>query len=234
MTKHLISIIIPVLNEAPIIQATLLRLQGNPNVEIIVVDGGSTDNTFVLVKQIGATVITVTEGRGAQMNGGAAIASGEILLFLHGDTQLPVNYQAIITETLLQPNVIAGAFELAIDGAAKSLRLVEMLVKIRSHFCSLPYGDQAIFLTKKIFIEVGGFAPLPIMEDFEFIQRLQGQGKIAIAPASVITSPRRWQKLGIIKTTLINQLIILGYYLGISPLKLKNFYRSMGKQKPKM
>ena len=234
MIKYIISIIIPVLNEASLIKDTLSRLQHNPDVEIIVVDGGSSDRTVSLAKQIGVAVITVTGGRAAQMNAGAAIAQGKILLFLHVDTQLPANYPTIITETLLQPNIIAGAFELAIDGAATSLRLVEMLVKIRSRFCSLPYGDQAIFLTKQVFTEIGGFAQLPIMEDFELVQRLQRQGKIAIAPTPVITSARRWQKLGVIKTTLINQLIILGYYLGISPLKLKNFYRGIGKQEPRM
>lgn len=234
MTKYIISIIIPVLNEASLIKDTLSRLQHNPDVEIIVVDGGSTDETVALVKQLGVTVITVTDGRAAQMNAGAAIAQGKSLLFLHSDTQLPSNYQKLIAETLSQPQVIAGAFELAIDSTIKSLRLVEIMVKIRSRFCSLPYGDQAIFITKKTFIAVGGFEQLPIMEDFEFIQRLKRQGKIAIAPASVITSSRRWQKLGVIKATLINQLIILGYYLGISPLKLKNFYRGIGKQQPKM
>ena len=228
--KYLISVIIPVLNEAAIIENTLRQLQDNSQIEIIVVDGGSSDRTADLAKNMGVTVITLSHlGRAAQMNSGATIAQGEYLLFLHVDTQLPTNYSKLVIETLSQPKVIAGAFELTIGGAAKSLRLVEILVKMRSHFLSLPYGDQAIFLTKKVFTEIGGFSDLPIMEDFELVQRLKRQGKIAIAPAQVITSPRRWQKLGVLQTTIINQLIILGYYLGISPLTLRNFYRNMGK-----
>ena len=227
--KYLISIIIPVLNEAVTIEKTLDRLKDNPNIEIIVVDGGSSDRTIDLAKKMGVTVITVSNlGRASQMNAGAAIAKGDYLLFLHVDTQLPANYPELVIDTLSQPQVIAGAFELAIGGAAKSLRLVEILVKMRSHWFSLPYGDQAIFLTKKVFTEIGGFPDLPIMEDFELIQRLKRQGKIAIAPAQVITSPRRWQKLGVLQTTLINQLIIIGYYLGISPITLRNFYRGIG------
>jgi rSAM/selenodomain-associated transferase 2 len=229
---ELLSIIIPVLNEGAIIEKTLLALQGNSDVEIIVVDGGSVDQTVTLANQIGVKVITVSGiGRAAQMNAGAAIAKGDILLFLHADTLLPPNYQEIVKKIIYQQNAIpqghniAGAFELAIDGKEQSLRLVETLVKMRSRWFSLPYGDQAIFLTKKVFEDLGGFPELPIMEDFEFVQRLKRRGKIAIAPVSVITSSRRWQKLGVFKTTLINQLIILGYYLGISPTKLKNFYR---------
>jgi rSAM/selenodomain-associated transferase 2 len=224
--KYLISIIIPVLNEAAIIQKTLGQLTGNPQVEIIVVDGGSGDRTVELARQMAVTVITVANlGRAAQMNAGAAIAGGKYLLFLHVDTKLPLNYWELVEKTLTRSRVIAGAFELGIDSAAKSLRLVEFSVKLRSHFCSLPYGDQAIFLTKKVFLEIGGFPNLAIMEDFELMQRLKRQGKIAIAPAKVITSPRRWQNLGVWRTTLINQLIIIGYYLGISPVKLKAFYR---------
>jgi hypothetical protein len=120
-----------------------------------------------------------------------------------------------------------------INGSSASLRWVEMLVKVRSHLLSLPYGDQAIFISKTAFIQAGGFADLPIMEDFELIQRLKRQGKIAIAPSQVTTSDRRWRKLGVWQTTLINQLMIAGYYLGISPTKLSQFYRSRGKQTQK-
>lgn len=226
MAKYTISIIIPVLNEAAIIKQTLEKFQDNAAVEIIVVDGGSQDNTVAIAKAVGVKVITVAKkGRAAQMNIGADIAQGEFLLFLHGDTQLPPDFLNLVTKTLEQPEVIAGAFELAIEGKDRSLRWVEMLVKMRSHLFSLPYGDQGIFITREVFRELDGFSDLPIMEDFEFIGRVKRQGKIVIAPASVTTSGRRWQNLGIWQTTLINQLIIAGYYLGISPNKLKNFYR---------
>ncbi len=225
MIENIISIIIPVLNEAEIIRSTLQKLQHSSTLEIILVDGGSKDNTVNIAQELGFKVVTVTGGRSAQMNAGANIAQGNILLFLHVDTQLPRNFNFLVKQTLNQPQVIAGAFELAIDGREKSLRLVEILVRLRSHLFSLPYGDQAIFTTKQAFVEIGGFANLPIMEDFELIQRLKRRGKIAIAPAAVTTSGRRWQKLGVGKTTLINQLIIVGYYLGVSPAKLSKFYR---------
>jgi rSAM/selenodomain-associated transferase 2 len=228
----MISIIIPVLNEAATIKPTLSQLQKQPGVEIIVVDGGSQDNTVNLAQQTGVKVITVVgKNRAAQMNAGADIATGEVLLFLHIDTQLPPDFLDLATKILKQPGVIASAFELAIAGENLALRWIEILVKLRSHLLSLPYGDQAIFLKKQTFAQLGGFADLPIMEDFEFMQRLKRQGKIAIAPAQVTTSDRRWQKLGIWQTTLINQLMIAGYYLGVSPTKLSNFYRSRGKKK---
>jgi rSAM/selenodomain-associated transferase 2 len=220
-----ISIIIPVLNEAANIQETMPRLKNGSDIEIIIVDGGSQDKTVEFARKLGVKVICSPQsGRANQMNLGAAAATGDILLFLHADTHLPTKYLEIIKETLAHPKTIAGAFELAIDGQQKSLRLVEIMVNLRSRFCSLPYGDQAIFLKASIFQEIGGFPNLPIMEDFEFIQRLKKRGKITIAPAKVITSGRRWQKLGVLKTTLINQLIILGYYLGISPTKLARLY----------
>jgi rSAM/selenodomain-associated transferase 2 len=230
MAQNIISIIIPVLNEAAIIKPTLSQLQKQSGVEIIVVDGGSQDNTVNLAQQTGVKVITVVgKNRAAQMNAGADLATGEVLLFLHIDTQLPSDFFDLATKILEQPGVIASAFELAIAGENLALRWIEILVKLRSHLLSLPYGDQAIFLKKQTFAQLGGFADLPIMEDFELIQRLKRQGKIAIAPAQVTTSDRRWQKLGVWQTTLINQLMIAGYYLGICPTKLSNFYRSQGK-----
>ena len=232
MTQYIISIIIPVLNEAEIIQSILNELQQYSQVEIIVVDGGSQDNTVALAQQTGVKLISVPQkGRAAQMNAGADIARADILLFLHADTKLPSNFVELVVKTLEPANVVAGAFELAIDGSASSLRWIELLVKMRSRLFSLPYGDQAIFISKKAFINSGGFADLAIMEDFEFIKRIRKQGRIAIVPATVVTSGRRWQELGVWKTTLINQAIIAGYYLGIPVNKLSNFYRNRGKTK---
>jgi len=231
MAQYTISIIIPVLNEAVIIKQTLAQLTPYSEVETIVVDGGSQDDTAAIASQTAKVVTVSGKGKARQMNAGADMAQADILLFLHADTQLPVNFIDLVTKTLEQPNVIAGAFELSIDGSDRSLRWIKRLVKIRLRLFSLPYGDQAIFINKQDFVKAGGYAELPIMEDFEFIKRVKKIGKIAIAPDTVTTSGRRWEKLGVWQTTLINQLIIAGYYLGISPTKLGKFYRSRGKKK---
>lgn len=220
-----ISIIIPVLNEAAIIPENIAKLQYETEIEIIVVDGGSQDNTVELVQNLGVKVIYSPQtGRANQMNFGASLATGDILLFLHADTRLPDRYLDFVIKTLSNPETVIGAFKLAIDSPQKSLRFLEKMVNLRSRFLSLPYGDQAFFLKASIFREINGFADLPIMEDFELIQRLKKRGKVSIVPAKVITSGRRWQKLGVVRTTIINQLIILGYYLGISPKKLSHWY----------
>ena len=221
-----ISIIIPTLNEATQIATTIQNAQIANGIEIIIVDGGSQDNTLECAQNLGVKVFFSPQpGRAAQMNFGATQATGDILLFLHADTQLPPHYDGLIRAALAQPGVMAGAFQLGIDSPEMSLRLVEKMVIVRSRFFQLPYGDQALFLTQETFKTCGGFPDLPIMEDFEFVRRLKPQGKIVLVPASVTTSARRWQKLGVFKTTIINQMIVLGYYLGVSPQQLRNWYR---------
>lgn len=222
-----ISIIIPTLNEAKNLPRTLQALQTTLAVEVTVVDGGSLDSTISVAESWGAKVIcSPVSGRAYQMNVGAAVAQGDILLFLHADTRLPSGFDRLVRQTLLQPKVIAGAFELAIDGKTLGLRLVEWGVHVRSHLCQMPYGDQAIFMSVDMFRAIGGFPELPIMEDFELMRRLKRRGRIAIAPDTVLTSDRRWQKLNVCRTTLINQAIILGYLLGVSPTRLADWYRS--------
>ncbi|GET37569.1 TIGR04283 family arsenosugar biosynthesis glycosyltransferase [Microseira wollei] len=225
MLKEIISIIIPVLNEASTINKTLASIKKASNIEIIVVDGGSEDETVALAQSLGIKVLFSPPGRATQMNRGAAAATGDILLFLHADTRLPNNFDTSVRQSLQIQKTIAGAFELKIDSDIPSLRIVEKMVNVRSRYLQMPYGDQAIFLKATVFNQIGGFPNLPIMEDFELVRRLQPLGKIEIVPAPVVTSGRRWQKLGVLKTTLINQLIILGYFLGIPPDQLAQWYR---------
>lgn len=222
-----ISIIIPVLNEADNIESVINQIQKTENIEIIIVDGGSQDHTVEIAQSLGVKVIVTQRGRALQMNAGAKIATGEILLFLHGDTQLPTEFEKDVRKIWINDNIIAGAFQLKIDNSQWSLRLIEKTVFWRSKYLQMPYGDQAIFVKTSTFWEVGGFPEQPIMEDFEFIRRLNRLGKIEILSSSVITSGRRWQKLGVFKTTLINQLVVVGYYLGISPIKLSQWYRKL-------
>jgi rSAM/selenodomain-associated transferase 2 len=221
-----ISIIIPVLNESANLQRAIDSTQPSDNIEVIVVDGGSSDDTCQVAAALGVKVIVSPTGRSQQMNLGAAVAMGEILLFLHGDSWLPLGFDRLIRQVMsrTQPP-IAGSFMLGIDSPQASLRWVERGVYWRSKFCQMPYGDQGIFLRAKIFEELGGFPDLPIMEDFELIRRLRQRGKISIISQPVMTSARRWLQKGILKTTLINQLVVMGYLVGVSPARLLELYR---------
>jgi uncharacterized protein len=226
-----ISIVIPAINEAKSMATVLTGIGDLPNVEVIVVDGGSEDETIAIAQGFGIKVMSSPPGRARQMNAGAKAATGDILLFLHADTILPFGFDRMVRSTLAAPfpgdlpDPIAGAFTLKIDDPLPSLRAIEWLVAWRSQWRQMPYGDQAIFLTAATFWELGGFKEMPIMEDFELIRRLQRQGRIEILPASVVTSPRRWLKRGVWKTTFINQAIVIGYLLGVSPARLADWYR---------
>ena len=232
MNEGKISIIIPVLNEEKNIASVLSKLENAAGVEIIIVDGGSADNTVEVARTFGKNavvevrVVETARGRAHQMNAGAKLAGGEMLLFLHADTELPEKFEAWVRRVLDGPNVVAGAFELEITASVAGLRWVERGVKWRSRVLQMPYGDQAIFLKAGAFWEAGGFPELPLMEDFELVRRLRRRGNIALVPVAVRTSGRRWQKLGVLRTTLINQIIIIAYLLGVSPKTLANWYRS--------
>ena len=219
-----ISIVIPTLNEASLITDTLQRLLNIPDVEIIVADGGSADQTVELAQAAGAHVVQCHPGRGKQMNAGASLASGEVLLFLHADTQLPKDFCEHIWR-VMRANNSAGAFRLQIGAKGWMLRLVEFAANLRSRWFRMPYGDQAIFVRASVFYEIDGFRNWPLMEDFDFGQRLKKNGKMKLVPASVITSPRRWQRLGVIRTTLTNLACVIAFQLGVSPATLAGWYR---------
>ncbi|WP_414585062.1 TIGR04283 family arsenosugar biosynthesis glycosyltransferase [Scytonema sp. PCC 10023] len=220
-----ISIIIPVLNEAINIKQAVASTQPSTNVEVIVVDGGSNDGTAEIAESLGVKLISAPRGRAYQMNAGALAASGEILLFLHADSRLPAEFDIMVRTALQQRGVVAGAFALRIDAQLWSLRLVEWGVNWRSRFLQMPYGDQAIFLTKEIFYRIGKFPELPIMEDLELVQRLRRTGGITIIAVPILTSARRWLKNGVFQTTLTNQIIIVAYLLGVSPKQIISWFR---------
>jgi rSAM/selenodomain-associated transferase 2 len=219
-----ISIIVPALNEAPNLADTLATTQCDSTTEVILVDGGSEDDTVAIAQSFGAQIVMTQAGRARQMNAGAAVASGEILLFLHADTKLPKGFDRHIHHALAEAGAIAGAFRLGLEGAQRGLRFIEMMANWRSLRWQLPYGDQAIFLRAKTFIHAGGFPYIPLMEDFEMIRRLRRQGRIVIAPVPVVSSARRWLKLGVLKTTMINQAVIAAYLCGISSEHIADWY----------
>ncbi len=219
-----ISIIIPALDEAANIEAAIASAQAAPGVEIIVADGGSSDGTPGLAAAHGAKVITSPAGRARQMNAGAEAATGDILLFLHADTRLPHGYDAHVREALALPRAIAGAFAFRVDARLRRLRLIEWLANFRSRRLHMPYGDQGIFLRAETFHELGGFPDQPIMEDFELMRRLKRRGRIVNVPEPAVTSARRWLRIGTFRTTMINQVAIVAYWLGVSPARIARWY----------
>jgi len=224
--RPLLSIIIPTLNEERMLPLTLDRLHCGRSIEVIVVDGGSQDRTCQIALQDGARLAEVCEGRYAQQNKGAAMARGEIVLFLHADTILPYGYDELIRTALNDSATVAGAFRLQIDDPRRSLRLVEFFANLRSSVLKLPYADQGLFMKKRLFDQVGGLASLPIMEDFELVLRLRRVGSLVTLDRPALTSARRWQEIGVLPTTVINQVMVLGFMIGIPVERLKNIYRS--------
>ena len=225
----------PVLNEAnsinPILEY-LSSLKAPGGFEIVVVDGSSSGTTLSAIKpdihqSIDLKTTLAPKGRGSQLNRGAALANGDILLFLHADTMMS---QKAVTCLQLEmkhnKSIVGGAFDLGIHSPKKIYRLIECMANKRSHITNLPYGDQAIFLRKKYFLKIGGFSEIPLMEDVDIMQRIKKKNdKIAILPAKVQTSPRRWEKEGVLYVTLRNWLLISLYILGVSPDRLVRFYK---------
>lgn len=226
-----ISVIIPVINEEAFIGQTLCSIAGQPGLEVIVSDGGSKDQTPALALAAGARLVSSPPGRGVQQNAGARAARGRVLLFLHADTRLPAGFAGQILEALERPGVVAGAFLFAVDDRQWPFRLLEILVNLRTRYLRLPYGDQALFMTAGQFAASGGFAEIPFLEDLELVLRLRKRGKIILLKSAVQTSARRWQRLGFLRTTLINQLILLGFFCGFSPNRLAPWYALLRRDK---
>lgn len=224
-----LSAIIPALNEERHLGATLDALGQPDGVEVLVVDAGSADGTLAVAETHKARILNSLPDRAMQQNAGAAVARGDVLLFLHADTLAPDGWPDLIEQTLTQPGVVAGAFAFKVDSPQWGVRLIERTASFRSRRLQTPYGDQGLFMTADAFRRVGGFPALPIMEDFELVRRLRRLGRIATTGVPALTSGRRWQRLGVLRTTCLNQLIILGYLLGVSPTRLAHWYnRSRG------
>jgi rSAM/selenodomain-associated transferase 2/rSAM/selenodomain-associated transferase 1 len=230
--KEEISIIIPALNEAGTIERTLESLVNQGCGEIIVSDGGSSDGTLAAARSFGAVVMEVSGGRAAQQNAGAVAARGELLFFLHADTVPPSGFADLIWGALEDPSIVAGAFRFQTDSGRVGMRLIERSAHLRSSIFGWPYGDQGLFLEKRVFEEEGRFADLPILEDFDLVARLRRRGRIVTLNRPAITSSRRWQRRGILATTLINQLMVAGYFAKIPVSRLERFYKAAGSRSP--
>lgn len=222
-----LSIIVPVLNEAGLIQRFLNLLQAhsssNHTKEIIVVDGGSTDNTVALVAALGIKIIEAEQGRARQMNAGAQHATGEILYFLHADTRPPAHFDQTIVEAVSQ-GYKAGCFQMKFDSTSPFLRFFAWFSRINHHLCR--GGDQSLFIRKDLFLQTGGFNErYRVFEDNEFTSRLYGITEFRVVPQQVLTSARRYQQRGMLPLQYHFAVMHFKNFLGAGPEQLQAYYQ---------
>jgi rSAM/selenodomain-associated transferase 2 len=220
-----ISIVIPTLDEATSLAQTLIAARERGAGELIVADGESRDATRDVAARLADAVVLAPRGRAAQMNAGAAAARGDVLLFLHADTRLPDGFADAVARALADPHVVGGHFAVALNAPGWRYRLTERLISGRSRLTGVATGDQAIFVRRSVFEALGGFAPLPLMEDIDLMRRLKRSGRVAALDERVVTSARRWERDGFWRTVLLMWSLRLAYYAGISPTALARFYR---------
>ena len=222
-----ISIIIPALNEAAAIQATLaplqpLRAHGH---EVVVVDGGSVDGTPEIAWPMADQVLASPRGRAAQQNAGVAAATGDVLLFLHADTLLPPDADRLVLDGLRTTGRGWGRFDVRLSGPAPLLRVVERMISLRSRVTGIATGDQAIFARREWFQRVGGFPELPLMEDVAITRALRRLGPPLALRARATTSSRRWEERGVVRTIVLMWRLRWAYFRGAEPAELARRYR---------
>ena len=218
-----LSIVIPVLNEAAGIAAALralapLHVRG---AEVIIVDGGSSDGSVALARPLADKVLSAAHGRAAQMNAGAALASGDVLLFLHVDTLLPENADRLISQGLARTGCVWGRFNIRFD---RGLRLIATMMNLRSRLAGIATGDQAMFVTRATFAGVGGFPEIALMEDVALSAGLGRMSRPLCISARVVTSGRRWRKHGVVRTVLMMWRLRLAFFFGADPQALARQY----------
>jgi len=218
-----ISVIIPTINEEPTIRATLATLQHPTFSEVLVVDGGSHDGTVAAATPI-AKVLTAPRGRARQMNAGAAAVTGDVLLFLHADTLLPPTAPDDIQAALAEPGIVGGRFDARLDCDRGLFWIICRMMSLRSRLTGIATGDQAIFVRRSVFEKLGGFPDIPIMEDVAFSKRLKRAGRMAALRSCVVTSRRRWERHGPVRTILLMWWLRLLFFFGVSPDRLKRLY----------
>ena len=222
-----ISIIVPTLNEARCLSETLLKIKQLSPHELIVSDGGSGDDTLKIAAKFTQHLIKGPAGRAIQMNAGAQVATGDLLLFLHADSYIKLaSYQKMLG-AMKNSEVIGGAFSLLIDSDRRALQIINQFANLRSKYLGRAYGDQAFFVKKQVFHEMKGFMEFPICEDLDFYKRLKFFGPIVLLKEKVLTSPRRWIGEGIWFTTIRNIIIATLFELGFPPRILTKWYQTI-------
>jgi rSAM/selenodomain-associated transferase 2 len=219
-----ISVIIPALNEESSISAAIESIIPLQPHEIIVVDGDSTDRTVAICRELGICVLSSPRGRARQMNLGAQHATGDALLFLHADTQLPCSALDDIRRALADPRIVGGRFDVRLDGKHWMLKLIGVMISLRSRVSKVATGDQGIFVRRAVFAELGGYPDLPLMEDVALARALRRRGSVALLRSRVVTSARRWEAEGVWRTIFKMWWLKALYLLGVSPLRLKRYY----------
>lgn len=221
-----ISVVIPTLDAAAELPGLLAALAGaRPVGEIIIADGGSCDGTAAIAHEAGARVVAASPGRGPQLAAGAAAASGEWLLFLHADCRPAPGWEAPVERFVADPEAgrRAGYFAFALDDAVPSARLLERIVAWRCRLFALPYGDQGLLISRRLYDTLGGFAALPLMEDVELARRL-GRRRLAPLGATVFASARRYRRDGYWRRILRNLLCLSLYFAGVPPRRIARLY----------
>lgn len=220
------SIIMPVLNEEAVLEthlSQLIRQCAHRDYELLIVDGGSHDATVSIAQHHGHVIMSL-RGRATQMNAGAAVANGDVLIFLHADTQLPDNAFEAIERTLQAPNVVAGAFRICFNCDRLPYRFVAFTANLRSSVRKSFTGDQAYFIRTSSFRAIGGYPEQPLMEDLEIITRLRTIGKVVLLPQYVTTSARRHEKIGLLRSVLFMWYLRTLYTFGVSAAQLQRMY----------
>jgi rSAM/selenodomain-associated transferase 2 len=219
-----VSVVIPVLNEADAIARTLTRVRQAGGCQSVVVDGGSDDETVAVARLYADVVISSPRGRARQMNAGAHVAEGEVLLFLHADTTLPQEFLRLLSNALNDRQIVGGRFDVRLDAEGWPFRMIETMMNVRSRMTKIATGDQAIFVRREVFQKMGGYPDLELMEDVEFSRRLKREGAIACLRERVTTSARRWQRHGVTRTIVKMWALRLCHFFGVSTARLRAHY----------